>query len=176
MLLKPRRLAYILDDGMKPKEPSLYVAVTSRTRSMRTPRKKIYSLVEFIAFKADRPIHDVDIAVVDSREMGKFNRKYLGHSGTTDVISFDLSEDPKGPLSAQIIVCGQVAVRESEKRKHGVQRELLLYVTHGLLHLLGYDDVKAADAAEMYLRQDELLEDFMVHYRAKLREERDQSA
>jgi len=158
---------------MKAKEPFLYVAVAPRTRHMRTPRKKIYSLVEFIATTTDRPIHDVDIAVVDSREMGKYNRKYLNVSGTTDVLSFDLADSAKDPLTAQIIVCGQVAAREVAKRSHGVQRELLLYITHGLLHLLGYDDVTAADAAEMYLRQEDLLDEFVYYYQAKLRAKRE---
>ena len=165
MLLKPPLVRFILDGSMK--EPSLYVAVESRSQHMRTPRKKIYSLVEFIASQTDRPIHDVDIAVVDSREISRYNRRYLNHAGATDVISFDLSDDSKGPLSCQILVCGQIAKRESQKRGHGVQRELLLYVTHGLLHLLGYDDVRASDAAEMYLRQEDLLDEFMTHYRKK---------
>ena len=71
MLLKPLLRRFILDDSMASREPSLYVSVESRSQYMRTPRKKIYSLVEFIASQTDRQIHDVDIAVVDSREISR---------------------------------------------------------------------------------------------------------
>jgi probable rRNA maturation factor len=104
--------------------------------------------------------------------MGKYNRKYFKRGGTTDVISFDLSDDEEGALSAQVIVCGQVAARESANRGLSQQREVMLYVVHGLLHLLGYDDAEAADAAEMYLRQEDLLDEFLTVYRRSLTRKR----
>ena len=147
---------------MRTKTPSIYVSVVSRTNHMRVPRKRIFQLAEFVASKTQRPILDVDVAVVDSREMGSYNRRYLHHAGTTDVISFDLSDAPDGPLIAQIIVCGQVAVRQAAKHACGVQRELLLYITHGLLHLLGYDDRKKQEAKAMSLYQEQLLDEFFA--------------
>ncbi len=146
----------------------MYVTIVSRSKFMRTPRKKIFDLIEYIARKTTRPVHDVDIAVVDSREMAKYNREYLSHAGTTDVISFDLSGDDKS-LSVQLIVCGQVAVREAAKRSHGEQKELLLYVTHGMLHLMGYDDQKSSDATRMYERQEKLLDGFLDEYHRQLK-------
>lgn len=154
------------------RRPALYVTITSGTQYMRVPRKRLFALVEYLAAMTERPIHDVDIAVVDSRRIAAYNRRYLGRGGATDVISFDLSGDPNAPLSAQVIACGQVAVREAAARGHGVQWELMLYVVHGLLHLLGYDDRTAADAAEMYLAQERLLDDFLEEYRRLLRKAR----
>ena len=125
------------------------------------PRRQIARLVAFVGASEGAAIADVDVAVVDRRKMAAINRRYLGHSGATDVISFNLSESPESPVGGQIIVCGPVAVAEAHQRGLGVQRELLLYVLHGLLHLLGYDDRRAADAAGMTARQEELLARFL---------------
>lgn len=153
-------------------KPMLYVTISSETKQMRVPRKRIFALCEYMSENSDREIHDVDIAVLDSRDMAACNRKYLRHAGTTDVISFDLSEVESGPLSVQLIVCAEVAIKEAAKRGLGQQQELLLYIVHGLLHQLGCDDQTPADAAEMYLKQDEMLEGFLDQYNRDLRAKR----
>ena len=158
---------------MAAQNPELYVGIVSRTKHLRVPRKKIFALVEHIASEEKGEIHDVSIAIVDSREMARINRDYLQHAGPTDVISFDLTDHenevaPKSKypgISAEIVVCGQVARQESQRRAGGVQRELLLYITHGLLHMLGYDDQTPEAHAAMHARQEELLGAFLAKQR-----------
>jgi probable rRNA maturation factor len=149
---------------------------------MRVPRKLIARLVEFVAQRQDVRAADIDIAVVAKDEMAQLNWQYLRHKGATDVLTFDLSEGVSRPsrppaaegadrthgrdahattnIEAQIIVCADVA--KSQGPRHGLSSrdELLLYVTHGLLHLMGYDDKTAAGAANMQARAEELLREF----------------
>ncbi|MCK5113980.1 MAG: rRNA maturation RNase YbeY [Phycisphaerae bacterium] len=136
------------------------LTIVSRSKAMRIPRKRISQLVDFVAAAEKVEFDEVDIAVVASREMSRMNRKFLNHSGATDVISFDLGE-PGENLTAELIVCSDVAVREAKKYAHTAQRELLLYVTHGLLHVIGYDDTTPAKAKKMHARQEQLLENFL---------------
>jgi len=144
----------------------IFLTITSRSKAMRTPRKRISQLVDFIAASENADFSEVDIAIVDEREMSTINRKFLNHTGATDVISFDLS-GPGENIVAEIIVCSDVAVQQAtrygDKYKHyknTPQRELLLYITHGLLHVLGYDDTTPGKAKKMYSRQESLLEEF----------------
>ena len=102
----------------------------------------------------------ISIAIVDDKGIIAVNRRFLDRTTATDVISFDLS-DPGQGLSAQIIVCAEVAVREARVRRIGPQRELMLYIVHGLLHVMGYDDTSPQLAEKMYARQEELLEAFL---------------
>jgi probable rRNA maturation factor len=97
------------------------------------------------------------VSITDDKGITAINKKYLGHKGSTDVISFDLS-DEKGPRVFDITVNAQCAARQACKRGHSGESELALYVIHGLLHCLGYDDLKAKDAAAMHAREDEILE------------------
>jgi probable rRNA maturation factor len=137
------------------------VAVSSSQKAVRVPRKKIAELVAFVAACEGASISDVDLAVVDMQQMAALNRRYLGRTGTTDVLSFDLSEGRRPPISAQVVVCGPLAARRARRGRLGVQRELLLYVVHGLLHLMGYDDNNPPARAKMSNRQEELLAEFL---------------
>ena len=138
------------------------MVVSSWQRAMRVPRKRIVELVRHVAAAEGARLGHVDVAVVSSRRIAALNRRYLGRRGATDVLSFDLSDDASGAgLTAQIVVSGDLAARQGRSRGTGPQRELLLYVVHGLLHLLGYDDRTPRQAGRMRARQEELLGEFL---------------
>ncbi|MFA6132888.1 MAG: rRNA maturation RNase YbeY [Phycisphaerae bacterium] len=141
---------------MKPK-----VAISSSQKAIRVPRKKIAELVAFVARAEGARIAEIDLAVVASSEISSLNRRFLSHAGPTDVLSFDISESGRGGISAQLVVCGDVAAQQARARRLPAQRELLLYVTHGLLHLMGYEDSSIRGAAKMHAREEELLEGFL---------------
>jgi probable rRNA maturation factor len=149
---------------MPSRRKSPRVVLTSSVLGLRIPRRRIVELVSFVARAEAVALGDVDIAVVTSREIASVHRAYLSRAGATDVICFDLSDQRNGQtandIHAQILVCGQVARREAAARGRSIQRELLLYVLHGLLHLAGYDDTDADQAKRMHARQEELLEAF----------------
>jgi len=139
------------------------VIVSSSQHAMRVPRKRLTELVGFLAAVEGVRIAEVDIAVVSRDEISRHNRRWLGEAGATDVISFDLSDDSAVGISAQIIVCGDVAARQAKRQGVTPQRELMLYVVHGLLHLVGYDDRPIRAAAKMHAREEEILEAFLMH-------------
>ncbi|MBN1556468.1 MAG: rRNA maturation RNase YbeY [Phycisphaerae bacterium] len=131
------------------------VTISARTKVSRIPRKRITALVRFLARDEQARIREVDVAVVGDREMARLNRTYHHVRGTTDVLSFNLAE-PDEPICAQIVVCADEAVRQARRRGISPQRELLLYVAHGLLHLLGYDDATEEQTRRMHRRQEEI--------------------
>lgn len=125
------------------------------------PRKRLARLVRFVARRQDARHAEVDLAVVGGDEIAALNRRYRGRAGRTDVLAFDLSDADRTGISAQIVVCADEAVEQARLRRTGPQRELMLYVVHGLLHLAGYDDTTARGAAAMHAREDELLAEFL---------------
>jgi len=66
------------------------------------------------------------------------NLKYLGKNQPTDVLSFDSSGAER--KCADIIISTQTAIRNAKAFKTTPLFELNLYLVHGLLHILGYDD------------------------------------
>ncbi len=103
----------------------------------------------------------VSIAVVDAAEMSRLHQHYLGKKGPTDVLSFDLRGDDAGAcIDGEIVVCADVARERAAERSSKLgdaKAELALYVVHGLLHLIGYDDRKPREFKRMHAREDEIL-------------------
>ncbi len=149
----------------KPRKPA--VLITSAQRAVRVPRKRIADLVAFVARREGVRLAEVDVAVVGAGEMASLNRRYLATRGATDVLSFDLSEAHRGGLCVQLVVCGDVAAAQAAARGLGSRRELMLYVVHGLLHQMGYEDSSVRGAAKMHARQDELLAEFLRRRRRR---------
>lgn len=105
-----------------------------------------------------RPVARLDIRLVDDAAMVRLHEEHLDDPTTTDVLTFDLSEDAEGEaIEASIVLCVDEAARQAAERGHTVERELLLYALHGLLHCAGHDDHDPAAHARMHAEEDRLL-------------------
>ena len=104
------------------------------------------------------PLHELSIALVDSRQMARLHHQYLRQKSPTDVLTFELDHDRRGrPTSGEIVICTPIARRQAQKLNHPFRRELLLYALHGLLHLSGWDDRTPSAFAAMHAKEDEIL-------------------
>ena len=99
----------------------------------------------------------VSIAIVDDKEITDVNEKFLQKSNTTDVISFDLTEPDAHEKVFDLVINAAEAARQAEKRAHPLNAELALYITHGLLHNLGFDDADEEGARRMHRIEDDIL-------------------
>ncbi|MEQ9097477.1 MAG: rRNA maturation RNase YbeY [Phycisphaerales bacterium] len=104
---------------------------------------------------------ELRIRVVDDDEMARAHERHMGDPTTTDVMTFDLAEgaaERGAPVDADLLVCLDEAARNARERGHAVERELLLYIVHGMLHCLGHDDHDESSYQRMHALEDELLE------------------
>ena len=104
--------------------------------------------------------YEISIAIVDDNEIREFNRQFLNSKAPTDCLSFDLSDEEKGPKVFDLIVNGEMAARQANQIGHSSEAELALYITHGLLHNLGFDDSTKSLARKMHQTEDEILQEF----------------
>jgi probable rRNA maturation factor len=110
---------------------------------------------------------EVRVRLENDADMAAAHRRFAGVDGTTDVLTFDLRDkeeagaDP-ARMDVDIYACVDEARRQAAARGHEPERELLLYVVHGVLHCLGEDDHDDAAYARMHAREDELLESIGV--------------
>ena len=94
----------------------------------------------------------LSIVFVGTKRMRAVNKEYLKHDYVTDVLTFDL-----GNHIGEIIICPQVACTNAKAHHTSTQREIILYVIHGILHLAGYNDHSAKDILQMRRMEKELL-------------------
>lgn len=103
---------------------------------------------------------EIRAKVVGDAEMAAAHLEYCEIEGTTDVLTFDLSEPVNEAgltLDVDILVCADEAQRQAAGRGHTVARELLLYIIHGSLHCLGHDDHDDTAFAAMHAEEDRIL-------------------
>ncbi|MFZ2146328.1 MAG: rRNA maturation RNase YbeY [Sedimentisphaerales bacterium] len=141
-------------------EITVHVARNFKDIEVRPP--DLRKLVKAICNRFELSKAAVSIAIVDDAQIRKLNNQFLNSKSTTDCLSFDLSDDevPQTPKSLELIVNGEMAVRQAKLRGHSSEAELALYITHGLLHHLGFDDSTESQARKMHEMEDEILQQF----------------
>lgn len=96
---------------------------------------------------------EVNVIFVDETEILRVNEEFLDHHYITDVISFNNERPPFDTgepwAFGDIFVCYQVARQNAKNFGHTALQEMMMYVTHGALHLSGMDDHDPEDRAEM---------------------------
>ena len=124
----------------------------------RVNKNKIKELVKAV-LKAEASDAEINVVLVDNKKIKEMNNAFLGHNYATDVLSFayEKEEKQKDNVTGEIIISVEMAAGIARRQERPVDGELALYLTHGLLHLLGYNDKKKADAKKMHQREHVLL-------------------
>jgi probable rRNA maturation factor len=141
------------------------IQITKDFKGVNISELKIKKLTKTLCerFAGRKPAgtkHEISIAIVGDEVIKRFNRNFLNRKAVTDCLSFDLSDDEEGPKVFELIVNGEMAVRQAKQRGHSSEAELALYIAHGLLHNLGFDDLTAGNARKMHETEDEILQEF----------------
>lgn len=106
------------------------------------------------------PAKAVNVVIGDDRLLHDLNLNYLGKDRPTDVLSFEATEvDPNtGETNlGDILISYPTAERQANQAGHPVRNEILLLLTHGLLHLAGFDHDTPTSKKEMWQKQSTLL-------------------
>ncbi len=114
------------------------------------------------------PGTEVTVLAVADEQMAHYNEKFMSKEGPTDVLAFPLEHLSPGLVPApqvngpplnlgDVIVAPAYVRRQAASRRVNYDDELALMVTHGILHLLGYDHMDEADAETMEHREEQLL-------------------
>lgn len=126
------------------------------------------------AEKIDETV-DVDVFITDDRQIHKMNLQYRGIDKPTDVLSFALTEKgadaagidfPEGPDEVrnlgEIIISYPRVIEQAGENGVTIDDELTLLITHGSLHLLGYDHENAADSRKMRNREKTIISQIKI--------------
>ncbi len=152
------RLEEADDEPDQPPSPSCDVSDETHELSVGDLARLRESVARVVALAAgDAREHSVRVAIVGDERMSAVHRVHSDIDSTTDVLTFDLRYDKVDPLDTDVVVCLDEARRASDERGHDAVDELTLYVLHGVLHCMGYDDHDEASYEAMHRREDEIL-------------------
>jgi len=118
----------------------LKIEIAIEQDSLSVDADRLRRAIEAVLGDAGIEESELSIAVVDDPTIHDLNRRFLAHDYPTDVLSFLLERDGSR-LDGEVVVSADTATREAARLGWPAGDELLLYVVHGTLHLVGYDDV-----------------------------------
>lgn len=147
--------------GHANQEQDITVQTTKSIDGPDVDFSKLTKLVKSVCSRFRVSKATVSIAIVDDAEIRRVNKEFLSRDRATDCLSFDLSDErsrSKATKLFELVVNGERAQKEAKLRGHSGEAELALYITHGLLHNLGFDDGTKAEAKKMHDTEDEILQ------------------
>lgn len=108
--------------------------------NMKQVRRLVFSFLDWKKIKCD----EVSLHFVNKKEIARLHEKFFNDPSPTDCISFPIdspeSRNSGYSILGEIFVCPEVGIEYAKKEGLDPYREVSLYIIHGLLHLLGYDD------------------------------------
>jgi probable rRNA maturation factor len=134
------------------------VVIANRQRTKKINRLLLGKIVSELLCELEISDAELGIHLVGAKEMARVNWKFLRHEGSTDVITFDHRENvlpasrrqnqsdfPAGcrkHVHGELFICVDDAVSQAKQFQTNWQSEVTRYLVHGVLHLLGHDDLK----------------------------------
>ena len=111
------------------------------------------------------PESELSLVFVDVPAMTELHVEWMDEPGPTDVLSFPMDELRPGVegqhsepgVLGDVVICPDVAAAQALTAGHSRDDEIALLLTHGILHLLGYDHGEPDEHEEMFGLQGELL-------------------
>ena len=135
-------------------------AIENRQRRVPVQTARVARAAGRALAAVGRPAGLVEIAIVDDAEIRRLNARYRGIGRRTDVLAFPLeTPETAAPLVGQIVISADAARRQARRLRVPLGLELDLLVTHGTLHLVGYDDRDPVEADLMHRRERDILSD-----------------
>lgn len=123
----------------------LKIHVTNKQRDLPLSAKSVRSVVSCVLKFLNASCDEVAVYLISTPAISQLHDEFFQDPTTTDCISFPLG----GAHLGEIFVCPATAMAYAKKKGLNPYEETALYIVHGLLHLLGYDDMTPKDKRVM---------------------------
>jgi probable rRNA maturation factor len=123
---------------------AITISLTNRQRTRRLDIRLLKKIARaLLADQLQLISCDLGLCLMGAAEMARINEDFVHHQGSTDVITFDYGSDPEARvLHGELFICVDEALLQARRFRVSWQSEVVRYLVHGALHLLGHDDLK----------------------------------
>jgi len=129
----------------------MHIQIYNRQKTVKISKVRVKKIVtQVIAFE-NQHCDEVAIHFVSVKEICDLHQTFFNDPSQTDCISLpmDDSSETHYRVLGEVFVCTETAVQYAASHQSDLYNELTLYIVHGLLHLMGYDDIKTKDRTAM---------------------------
>lgn len=126
------------------------ISILNKQKSLLIKAPYWRKAIKEIAALQNESFEEFTVTFVDKETIAEIHGEYFDDPTPTDCISFPI-DGPDEPyrVLGEIFVCPAVAFEYAAKHGQHPEKETLLYVVHGLLHLFGYDDMTPIEKKKM---------------------------
>ena len=100
----------------------------------------------------------ISIIFCDNKTLNNFKIKYFDEDVFTDIVTFKIEDKPF--LEAELYISTEMAIENAKEFKVSLDNEIIRLISHGILHLIGYDDRNNSLSKKMFSVQEEIVEKF----------------
>ena len=100
----------------------------------------------------------ISIIFCDNKTLNNFKIKYFDEDVFTDIVTFKIEDKPF--LEAELYISIEMAIENAKEFKVSLDNEIIRLISHGILHLIGYDDRNNSSSKKMFSVQEEIVEKF----------------
>ncbi len=133
------------------------VLVSDRQKDLqlRHERHKLEIIALLVLSSEKRSCDEVAFHFVTAPVISKLHKEFFDDPTITDCISFPMDAEQQAGYCylGDVFVCPKQAILYSTEAGLDPYREVTLYIVHGLLHLLGYDDINPVDRQKMRAKE-----------------------
>jgi len=131
------------------------IEVRNRQRKYRINQRNIRKDANTILSLCGVDDIELSILIVNNRSIRELNKKYRGMDKPTDVLAFPMGGHSK--ILGDIVISMEKSHAQAEERGHSPEQEFKILLTHGILHLLGYDHEISRSEAQRMKRKEKII-------------------
>jgi probable rRNA maturation factor len=120
-------------------------------KDLKVPSSSVKKLILSLLKKLKVECDEISLQFVTTRKISELHADFFNDPTTTDCITFPIDDDSSTGyrVLGEIFVCPKTAITYAHKKGKDPYEETTLYIVHGILHLLGFDDIDPKDRAQM---------------------------
>lgn len=152
--------------SIRKRKMGMNIPIENLQKRIPLPKEQIQKAVKTILKHEGIRKAFLSFAFVTDQKIKSIHKKYLKENHATDVLTFDLggqvpfcarSRKSKTALCGEIIISVDTAFKNAKHYRTSAEYEIMLYVVHGILHLLGFNDHSYLDIKQMRRKEKELM-------------------
>lgn len=143
----------------KPVSKAENISIVNENEYPNLNEEEISQYFGYLQDKTNKNSKHISLVFLSEDEIYNLNKEFRNIERPTDVLTFVEDEDD---YLGDILICYDFITKQADEYGHSFKRELYFLITHGYLHLIGYDHIEAGDEKEMFTLQTELLNKYGV--------------
>jgi probable rRNA maturation factor len=129
----------------------MQIEVLNQQNDLSIDSKSAKKILRFLLAEMKVNCDEISLYFIETEAMCNLHQKFFDDPTPTDCISFPIDDNESSfyRVLGEIFVCPYTAIKYAKNHEKDPYEEVCLYIVHGLLHLLGFDDIDENDRAEM---------------------------